>query len=197
MFWIEDINELFKPILIPTDYMSIDEKLNALTRLIILVCVVLSLIMRDSRILLLMIILIIIIFIIYNYQNKYKKETYTFLDEKNIDVVNNKICVKPTKHNPFMNPVLTDINNDADGACPITDNKIMNQMEDIYETSMFQNTDDIYNSSTSSRQFYTIPSSKIPNDQTLFANWLYNRGPTCKENNGEQCYNNIYKDLRI
>jgi hypothetical protein len=62
---------------------------------------------------------------------------------------------------------------------------------------MFQNVDDIYNTQTSSRQFYTIPSSKIPNDQTLFANWLYNRGPTCKENNGIVCYNNLYKDLRI
>lgn len=199
MFWTEDINELFKPVLIPTDYMSFDEKLNSLTRLIIFVSIILALILRDTKILLLMILLIIIVFIIYNYQKKYKFETDSFLNKNTIDIIDNKICVKPTKNNPFMNPNLTDINLEEDvyGACSISNSKIINEIDNLYETSMFQNVDDIYNTQTSSRQFYTIPSSKIPNDQTLFANWLYNRGPTCKENNGIVCYNNLYKDLRI
>ena len=169
MFWTDNINELIKPVLIPTDYMSFDEKLNALTRLII--------------------------FIIYNYQSKYKKDTDTFLNEKNLDIVQNKICIKPTKDNPFMNPNIIDISSDTDidGACSISDKKINDKMSDFYETTMFQNVDDIYNTQTSSRQFYTVPSTKIPNDQS----WLYNRGPSCKENNGIQCYNNLYRDLRI
>lgn len=199
MFWTDNINELIKPVLIPTDYMSFDEKLNALTRLIIFVCIILSLIFQDSRYLLLMILLIIIIFIIYNYQSKYKKDTDTFLNEKNLDIVQNKICIKPTKNNPFMNPSITDISSDIDidGACSVSDKKINDKISNFYETTMFQNVDDIYNTQTSSRQFYTVPSTKIPNEQTLFANWLYNRGPSCKENNGIQCYNNIYRDLRI
>lgn len=199
MFWTDNINELIKPVLIPTDYMSFDEKLNALTRLIIFICIILSLIFQDSRYLLLMILLILIIFIIYNYQSKYKKDTDTFLNEKNLDIVQNKICIKPTKDNPFMNPNIIDISSDTDidGACSISDKKINDKMSDFYETTMFQNVDDIYNTQTSSRQFYTVPSTKIPNDQSLFANWLYNRGPSCKENNGIQCYNNLYRDLRI
>ena len=41
----------------------------------------------------------------------------------------------------------------------------------------------------SSRQFYTNPSTTIPNDQEAFAKWLYyNPEKTCKEGNGLECY---------
>lgn len=198
MFWIEDVQELFKPILIPTDYMSIEDKLNTLTRLVIFICIIISLILQDVRIILLMIIIILLIFLIYKYQFKYKKEVDTFLNKKNISVVDNKICVKPTKHNPFMNPSLFNIEDEDDYAsCPINNDAIDKSMNELYDGNMFRNADDIYDRTTSKRQFYTIPVTKIPNEQTKFALWLYGTNKTCKENNGEKCYQNIYKDLRL
>jgi hypothetical protein len=198
MFWINDINELFKPTLIPTDYMSIDEKLNTLTRLIIFICLILALVLQESKVILLMIILVLFVVIVQTFQHTNKANVDSFLDENNLQVVDNSVCIKPTKNNPFMNPNFLDIkeNDDPPKACPITDTTVASNVDDIYDSTMFHNVDDIYDRSTSKRQFYTVPGSRIPNDQTTFANWLYNRGASCKENNGDKCYHNIYSDLR-
>jgi hypothetical protein len=68
---------------------------------------------------------------------------------------------------------------------------------EFYTTgNIFRETDDIYDKSTLDRQFYTVPSTTIPNNRELFTEWLYDRGPSCKENNGEQCYNNLYNDIK-
>jgi len=39
----------------------------------------------------------------------------------------------------------------------------------------------LYGKSNSQRQYYQMPSTTIPNEQTSFAKWLYATGPTCKE----------------
>lgn len=196
MFWINDFTELIKnPTLIPTDYMTIEEKLNTLTRLVIFICLIIALVLQDSKIILLMIILVILIIIIYQFQTSKEKEVDEFLDKHNSTVVDNKICTKPTKNNPFMNPTMLDLQNDQP-ACPISDKSTLTNIDKIYDNTMFRNVDDIYDRTTSKRQFYTVPASSIPNDQSMFANWLYNRGKSCKENNGSQCFNNIYTDMR-
>lgn len=202
MFWTEDISVLLKPVLIPTDYMSFDEKINALTRLIIFIGLISALILQDSRIILLVIILVIILAIIYQYYITYQIDVKeSFLNEKDLDIVDNMICVKPTKNNPLMNPNLIEIVDydkyDISGACPSYSGQTAEDIDEIFERSMFLNATDIYNRGSSKRQFYTVPVNKIPNDQEMFANWLYNRGPSCKENNGLKCYINIHRDLRL
>ena len=196
MFWINDLTELVnKPTLIPTDYMTIEDKLNALTRLVIFICIVLALILQDSKIILLMIILVIIIIVLYQFQKNKDNDVDTFLDETNSKVVDNRLCTKPTKNNPFMNPSILDVHREQQ-ACPLSDKSTLTNIDEIYDNTMFRNVDDIYDRTTSKRQFYTVPTSAIPNDQETFANWLYNRGKSCKENNGDQCFNNMYTDIR-
>lgn len=190
MFWTENINELFKPILIPTDYMTMEEKLNTITRLIIFTCLILGLVFQESKLILLMIILVIIIIIIYQFQTRYDKDVDKFLETNKVKVVDNTVCTKPTLHNPFMNPNIIDIN--RPGACPITDEKTLKEAEAFFDDTMFRNVDDVYDRNTGKRHFYTVPVTTLPNEQTVFANWLYNRGKSCKEENGERCYNNIY-----
>ena len=56
---------------------------------------------------------------------------------------------------------------------------------------MFIFIESLFNNKSSQRQFYTLPSTTIPNDQGGFANWLYNRGPSCKQGNGDQCWRNV------
>ena len=200
MFWTHNIELLFQPVLIPTDYMTIDDKLNTLSRLIILICLIVSMILQDVKIILFMIILLLLIVIIYEYQNMNSINTDTFMNKKNITIIDNKTCTTPTKDNPFMNPILTDTvfnsQNNHD-ACPVFNEDIENKIDKIYDESMYRNADDIYDRSAGKRQFYTVPVNSIPNDQTTFANWLYNRGETCKENNGIKCYTNMYRDLRM
>lgn len=202
MFWTEDIQILLNPVLIPTDSMIFDEKLNTLTRLVIFVCMIASLLLQDSRILLFMIILITVIILVHSYDVSLKKNVKEeFLNVNDLDVIDSSICVKPTKNNPMMNPNLIDIIDydqyNIDGACPIYNDKVKEEVDDIFDRSMFLNATDIYNTGSSKRQFYTVPVSKLPSDQTEFAKWLYDRGDTCKKT-GDRCLSaRYYKDLRM
>ena len=56
---------------------------------------------------------------------------------------------------------------------------------------------DIYGINPLHLVFYTVPNSKSNNDQKLFAEWLYKDFHTCKENGGNECFNNIHSDIRI
>jgi hypothetical protein len=94
-----------------------------------------------------------------------------------------------------MNVLLTDYKEDSKRnnkeACDIENKKIKKSMNDKYDERLFRSVDDIYMNNSSDRQFYTMPVSDIVNDQTGFAKWLYDRGPSCKQGNVEQCYNNV------
>jgi hypothetical protein len=91
-------------------------------------------------------------------------------------------CRKPTKDNPFMNPPMTDFNDGfKPSACNADDEDIQDQIKDTYNIDLYRNVQDLFNVKNSQRQFYTIPTTQIPNDQSAFANWLYKSPTTCKE----------------
>ena len=137
----------------------------------------------------------IISIIIYNYQFEKNKQIDKYLNENNLDIINNKKCVKPTQSNPFMNPNVLNENNNMFSACSIENSKINKKMDDYFNENVFRETDDLYNKSLLPRQFYTVPSTTIPNEREKLGDWLYNSGPSCKEN-GLKCYDNIYNDIR-
>jgi len=199
MIWFNDLNELIKPILIPTESMTFDEKLNTITRLILFIGIISAFIFNDSRYILFIIIMLVVSIIIYNFHNNKILISEKFLQEKNIDIIDNKICTKPTIDNPFMNPNLNDrtYNSDRPEACSISNEKVSELIKDKFYSRVFRQAGDIYGTMSSERQFYTVPSTSIPNDQTSYAEWLYKTGKSCKENNGEQCYNNLYKNYKL
>ena len=94
-----------------------------------------------------------------------------------------------------MNPNLIDKKRKYK-SCSIDNTNVINAINSNLEEKVFRESDDIYNKSTMDRQFYTVPSTTIPNERELFTEWLYERGPSCKENNGEQCYNNLYNNIK-
>ncbi len=49
MFWTSDINQLLKPTLIPKDYMSDEEKLNTIVRLIIFISILFALVSLNKK----------------------------------------------------------------------------------------------------------------------------------------------------
>lgn len=200
MFILDDYNELLKPEFIPNDYMTIDEKINSIMRLTILLGIISALIFNDSRFILLTIIIIIIFIIVYNYNKDKFNINELFLDNKGLDVIDNKICKKPTDNNPFMNPNILDIKYEPDNeefsACPIDNDETYQDINDKFYKKIYRNVNDIYDKDSMDMQFYTVPSTNIPNAQGIFADWLYNRGKSCKENNGLQCYNNLYTRLQ-
>lgn len=196
MFWLYNYLELFNPILIPKDYMTFEEKLNSIMRIILFSGIVLALIFNDYRFILFIIILLFISIFIYNYQQNMLVNNEKFLDEKNITIIDNESCVKPTKNNPMMNVNIYDKNKNIK-SCNVNNKNVSKKVNNLLNCNIYRNDYDIYNTNILNRIFYTMPSTTIPNEQNKFGNWLYNRGKSCKENNGEQCYNNLYSDIKV
>ena len=122
-------------------------------------------------------------------QNK-SKEKISF--EKNELYINNN-CRKPTVENPFTNIVFSDYLDASNVAnpCNIDEKNIQQDMQNLYNSTIFRNIQDVFERENSQRMFYTVPIRTIPNDQTEFANWLYKTGPTCKENSQNCTYYEI------
>jgi len=102
-------------------------------------------------------------------------------------------CKKPTKDNPFMNPLLNDINKETPLACNSNDDEINVEMENKFNKDLYKDVSDLYDIKNSQRQFYTVPVTSNPPDTTTFAKWLYKVPSTCKEDQ-ERCLR--YQDLR-
>jgi len=110
-------------------------------------------------------------------------------NEKKVSWEKNQLYVKntgrkPTVQNPFTNIVFSDYldANKLAEPCNIDDHEISNQMQNLYNSSIYRNLSDVWERENSQRMFYTTPIQTIPNNQTDFANWLYKTGPSCKEN---------------
>jgi hypothetical protein len=104
-------------------------------------------------------------------------------------------CRKPTKDNPFMNPNTTEYNNsDPPMACNVDDVDIKENMTKEFNKDLYRDIDDLWERNNSQRQFYTVPNTQIPNNQTEFAEWLYKIPETCKEDQ-EKCLR--YEDIRF
>jgi c-di-AMP phosphodiesterase-like protein len=179
--------------IIPLVTMSFKEKIMAIVYLIIFLSIILLFIFKDPAIILIAIVLIIFLFYIYLFDEKTKIETNEYLSNRNLAVVNNEICVKPSLENPFMNPSIIDYTNSNNNikACPYNESEIENNVNTYFKETVYKDVNDIYERNFSERQFYTVPATTIPNDRQSYEKWLYYRDKTCKENNGIQCYKNI------
>jgi hypothetical protein len=179
--------------LIPLINMSLKDKLIAIVNLIIFITIITTLIFKNLVFILVGLSLIIIIFFIYVYDEKLKIDTNEKLSNRNLTLIDNKICVKPSLENPFMNPSIIDYFNKNNNikACDYDNKMIEENVNNYFKSNVYKDVNDIYERNFSERQFYTVPASTIPNDRKSYEQWLYHRDKTCKENNGIQCYNNI------
>ncbi len=81
-------------------------------------------------------------------------------------------CRAPTADNVFMNPLVFD-DPRAPAACDITRPDVRRSVDELYQESLFRDVDDVFYAHSAHRQFYTVPSTTTPNDQTQFAKFLY------------------------
>jgi hypothetical protein len=204
--WYEDILNVFKlenlvKFIPKTDYI-IEEQLNAIWLFSLYFSVLVFLYNGNINIFLLFIFVSVFTYIFYNYiksTNKYKQnyinkndlESYTEHLNKNLD---ERYIRKPTIDNPFMNANIVtkedpDFMNDN-----IFDNKIQNQVNNLYNQRIVRDIGDVYDKLHSQRQFYTMPATTIPNQQDEYAQWLYGSSASCKDN---QRYCLRYEDPRF
>ncbi len=171
--------------------MNFKEKILLISGFILFISLIATLIFKNISFLLFGIINGIFLFYIYLYNEEVKIKVKETLDIENRDIINNRLCVKPTKDNPFMNPNILEVSNLNYSACDVDNKKVRKGIDTYFKDPVYKDVIDIYDRKFSERQFYTMPSTTIPNDQDSYVKWLYSRGKTCKENNGEQCYYNI------
>ena len=101
------------------------------------------------------------------------------------------VVTRPTAANPFMNVLLDEIkyNPTIPSADSISDPNNQVILDDFFRVQWSSDPTDVFGRSQGQRQFYTMPSTSIPNDQGSFQNWLYLiPGKTCKEGNRDACY---------
>lgn len=97
----------------------------------------------------------------------------------------------PTLKNPYMN-VLNDektYNPSRPAAAPIDAPLVKQSLDDFFRTNFYNDPTDVFGKQQDQRQFYTMPSTTIPNDRESLQNWLYNISPkNCKSGGKEACY---------
>jgi len=96
----------------------------------------------------------------------------------------------PTDRNPFMNVLLDEIkyNPTRPAAAEIGEKNVKITLDDFFRVEFTSDPTDVFGRTQSQRQFITMPSTTIPNDQHSYQNWLYKiPGKTCKEGGREAC----------
>jgi hypothetical protein len=200
-FWLDDPSIILKKNYIselwPNNTMTIERKLNAISRLILFLTVIGVLITKSFRLLISSLITLSVIVLLYRIKDNKKVETFK----------NNKPSVfikdnfqEPTINNPLGNVLLTDIQDNPlkKNAAPSfnlnVNDKINEKTRDmIIDTSfegddkmkdkLFKDLGDSVNFENSMRNFNSTPNTRIANDQNAFANFLYGNMTSKKENN--------------
>jgi len=210
-FWLSNPTILFKQDNItqiwPTQRMTSEEKLNSITRLVILLTLLGYLITKTFKIVVTGVVTLAAIVILFSIQNMnvakkvIKKEAFTNMSQQ--QQLDNYTL--PTVKNPAMNVLLTEIVDDPDrnAAAPAFDPVVeedMNQKTKQFVTSnfndpsindrLFKDLGDSYEFDQSMRTWYATPNTRVTNDQTAFADYCYGDMISCKEGNGFACTRN-------
>lgn len=184
----------------PTKNMTFTQQLNALLRFAIYFAIVVFIFRMRVDIFIVPVIVAGLTFFLYYFDKNASAKDKFEMQSKNY-MLNKKdgtVCLGPSKSNPFMNVLVTDIydNPSRPKACDLTDKTVTKQARRFFDYNLYRDVDDIFHKNASDRQFYTTASTTIPNDAESFAEWCYGSGPTCKEGNGTKCYNNLYRQVK-
>ena len=194
-FWLDDptvlINKDYLLELIPLPEYSFVKKMNALTRLILLLTIVGFIFSRSLKIIFSTLATLAIIVVLYRYKSK-NKESFANIDWQNIDV-DEKLFVRPTPENPYMTRLRADDpkRKPAMPTSPKVDEDIKETIKSsshfLKDPRLYSSLGDNFQFEQSLRQFYTVANTKLPNDQTEFAKFCYGNMRSCKGGDLEQC----------
>jgi len=92
------------------------------------------------------------------------------------EVVSTKKYTMPSKENPFMNVLLTEIhdNPDREDAAPTNRRDVKSEIQKAFQhtSDLYMDTSDVFDQAQAMRTFHTLQSAKVPNDQDGFLKWL-------------------------
>jgi Family of unknown function (DUF5762) len=224
-FWSENPNILFDQRYIfeffPIDDMTYEQKLNAITRTVLVLTVLAFIFSKNLRIVIIGLITIGVIYLMHYYHvvekekievNKLTKEGFDndvakdYLSSKHIPI-RSDIFQESDSSNPFSNVLMTDYDyNPNKKPAPPSFNENINKkiLSDAKKLVVEANPDqpDIADKlfkdlgeqlvfEQSLRQFNSTANTTIPNDQGAFAEFCYGSMISCKEGNNFACARNM------
>lgn len=186
--WFSKPTELFKnnKILVfwPNSGQSVDERVNSSTRFVLYLSVLIYLIKRDPRVFILAAMVIGTLYVLYSSGQI-----------KGLEPVRGAFgseCQRPTVDNPMANVLLTDYTDQPNrpSACyyPTVANEVSELLDNTipYDSGRSRSPLPKYQKKFAARQFFSNPVTKIPGDQTAFAEACYGKKfqPMCRDTPG-------------
>ena len=211
-FWINEPTVLFNKNEVTQIWfnpsMTFEKKMNAISRLVMLLTLIGFALTGEVKFMIIGLITLASIVCIYlvrqNQVVPYTKEGFDNNPIAFVDPTMKTNYTKPTKYNPMSNVLLTDIVDDPDkNPAPPSFNEsvsadideatkkavqmlnpgIDNTTKQLYGEDIVEN----INFDNSMRAFYSTPNSRVTNDQTAFAKYLYGDMPSCKTGDAFAC----------
>jgi hypothetical protein len=221
-FWGENPNILLDQKYIfeffPIETMSYDQKLNAVTRTIIVLTILGFAFSGNLRVLLIGLITMGVVFLMQYYheleKSKVDSKKEGFISDNAVDYltsnkmpISNDIFQEPDSSNPFSNILITDYDSNPNKkpAPPAfnenINSKILKEAKQLVVDAnpdqpdiadkLFKDLGENLVFEQSMRQFSSNPSTTIPNDQGAFAEFCYGSMISCKEGNNFACARNM------
>jgi hypothetical protein len=224
-FWSQDPNALFESEYIleffPVDSMTFNQKLNAVSRTVIVMTIIAFVYTRSLRILAIAALSLFCVFMMYYYESSqysrlekrvrfqegFEDAGATYLERQGISVQPEKIFDKPTSGNPLSNVLMPDYDynvNKKPAPPAYTENgsnEILAKAKQMVvdanpgqpniANKLFTDLGDQIDFEQSMRPFHSTASTTIPNDQHAFAEFCYGSMISCKEGNMFSCARNL------
>lgn len=176
-FWLNDYSILFKNEFWPNNSMTYNEKLNAITRVVVALSLIGFAVSRQLKFI--WIGLFTVLIIVAYHKSVESPETFTGM--KTMRTV-------PTQKNPLMNVLLPEINGNPNRGEALrydthTEQKITDQVKKGLDPRIYRGTNNEMDLEYSMRQFYTNASTTIPNNQEEFSKFCYGDMISAKEGN--------------
>jgi len=187
-FWVNQPTILFNKKYIdqiwPYSYLTYEEKLNAVTRFIILITILGYVLLNRIIIVVFGLIVIGLVVLLYKKKEGVLFPYYDINDQQKIEKNNpfGNVLISDYKYNPNKSAVNGEYN-------PETEKNINKSIKDfiVQENSdnneinnLFNNVADKFTFEQNNRQFYTNPSTTIPNKQDDFLNFCFGTLPSDK-----------------
>lgn len=187
-FWVNEPTLLFNKKHIdqiwPYSYLSYEEKLNAVTRFVIIITILGYVLMNRVIIVVLGMIVIGLVVLLYKKKEGMLFPYYSVNDQQKIESNNpfGNVLMSDYKYNPNKEAVNGEYNPETEQSVnkAIKDFIVQENNDNNEITNLFNNVGDQFTFEQNNRPFFTNPSTTIPNKQDDFLNFCFGTLPSEK-----------------
>lgn len=187
-FWVNEPTILFNQKYItqlwPYSYLTYEEKLNAITRFVILITILGYMLLNRIIIIVLGLIIIGLIVLLNNKKEGMNSPYYGVNDQQSIEQNNpfGNVLMTDYKYNPNKKSANQDYTPDLEQSInkKIKEFIVQENNDNNEINNLFNNVGDQFTFEQNNRQFYTNPSTTIPNNQDDFLSFCFGTLPSEK-----------------